>query len=45
MKRTKWLFLLLATLFFLILGIIGWDIARKTTFPGKPATEVNQNKD
>lgn len=34
MKRSKLIFLLLAVLFFIILALIAYDIARRTTFPG-----------
>ena len=34
MKRSKKLFLLIAALFFIMLIAIGFDISRKTTFPG-----------
>jgi hypothetical protein len=43
MKRSKLLFLIFAIIFFVILAIIAFDIAKRTTFPGKkpsePATE------
>jgi Flp pilus assembly protein CpaB len=43
MKRSKLIFLIIAILFFVILAIIAFDIANRTTFPGKkpaaPATE------
>jgi len=41
MKRSKKIFLLLAALFFIMLIAIGFDISRRTTFPGtkKPQEE------
>ena len=35
MKRSKLVFLIIAIIFFVILAIIAYDIAMKTTFPGK----------
>jgi uncharacterized protein YneF (UPF0154 family) len=34
MKRSKKIFLLLAALFLLIMMFIGYDISRRTTWPG-----------
>lgn len=34
MKRSKKVFLALAVVFFLIVLVVGYDISRKTSFPG-----------
>lgn len=36
MNRSKKIFLVLAAIFMLIMILIGWDMSRKTTFPGSP---------
>lgn len=48
MTRNKLVFLILGMIFLIIMGLIGWDMSRRTTFPGSkgnlkeriaPATE------
>ena len=34
MTKGKLVFLILGAIFLIIMGIIGWDMSRKTTFPG-----------
>lgn len=34
MNRSKKIFLVIAAIFLLIMIMIGWDISRRTTFPG-----------
>lgn len=34
MTKNKLIFLILGALFLIIMGVIGWDMSRKTTFPG-----------
>lgn len=39
MSRSKKIFLILAAIFMIIMMMIGYDIARKTTFPGTSKKE------
>jgi hypothetical protein len=34
MSKSKKIFLIIAAVFMVIMIIIGWDISRRTTFPG-----------
>lgn len=34
MKRSKKIFLVISAVFLIIMILIGWDISRRTTFPG-----------
>ncbi|WP_199856444.1 hypothetical protein [Lunatibacter salilacus] len=52
MTKNKMIFLILGAIFLIIIGLIGWDMSRKTTFPGskgnlkeRMAPEVEINKD
>jgi hypothetical protein len=53
MTKNKLIFLILGAIFLIIMGLIGWDMSRKTTFPGSkgnlkeriaPAEEVIENE-
>ena len=45
MNRSKRILFLFAIVFFVILAIIAFDMASKTTFPGeKNKTEINKNE-
>jgi hypothetical protein len=34
MTKNKLIFLILGAIFLIAMGLIGWDMSRKTTFPG-----------
>ncbi len=53
MTRNKLIFLIMGGIFLIIMGLIGWDMSRKTTFPGSkgnlkeriaPAEDVNKDE-
>ncbi len=44
MNRQKKLFLILSAIFLLLLGYIGYDISRRTTFPGRKPHPEEQTK-
>gem|GEM_PF-5617081 len=43
MSRSKKVFLIIAALFILIVGIIIWDFSRRTTFPGRHSNHSSAN--
>ena len=44
MNKSKKIFLALAAVFMLIMILIGWDMSRKTTFPGSHPEKEEQTK-
>jgi len=42
MKRSKRVFFVFAFVFFVILALIAYDIAMKTSFPGKKPVQTEQ---
>jgi hypothetical protein len=42
MSKSKKIFLIIAAVFMVIMIIIGWDISRRTTFPGSKSHLRNE---